>query len=158
MRGQGSSCAGHVEDGMGTARRVESGPFEGWSNWPNDGFETGLGPFYFRQDPERGVVCAFTAEPRHMNGGGMMHGGCLMAFADFAAFAIADHLMDGPAVTVSMTSDFLGPAMPGAKMEATGEVTRAGGRLVFVRGLITADGAPALGFSAVISRVGSKPG
>jgi hypothetical protein len=37
-------------------------------------------------------------------------------------------------------------------------VTRAGGRLVFVRGLITADGAPALGFSAVISRVGSKPG
>lgn len=142
---------------MSNAVIIETGPYAGWRTWPHDVFETGVGPFYFRVDPERGPVCAFRAEPRHMNGGGFMHGGCLMTFADFALFAIAHDIVDGPSVTVSMTSEFVSAVQVGASMEATGEVTRAGGRLVFVRGLITADAQPALSFSGIISRVRRHP-
>lgn len=137
---------------------IESGPFAGWKTWPHDVFETSTGPFFFRVDAERGPTCAFRAEARHMNGGGFMHGGCLMTFADFALFAIAHELADGPSVTVSMTSDFLSPVQVGEWVEARGEVSRAGGRLIFVRGLVTADGRPALSFSGVISRVKRRPG
>jgi uncharacterized protein (TIGR00369 family) len=133
---------------------VESGEFAGWSNWPQDPFESSAGPFYFRTDPDGAAVCAFRAEPRHMNGGGFMHGGCLMSFADFALFSIAhEYLRDSMAVTLSMTSDFLDPAGVGQLMEARGEVSRAGGKTIFVRGTITADGKPALSFSGIIRKV-----
>ena len=39
----------------------------------------------------------------------------------------------------------------------TGEASRAGGRLIYVRGLITANQRPALSFTSVITRVTRKP-
>ncbi len=53
-------------------------------------------------------------------------------------------------VTVNLTGDFLGPAYVGEWIEATGEVSRAGKSLTFVRGMIKADGRPMLSFSGVI--------
>ena len=136
---------------------VEEGEFAGWRNWPHDAFETGVGPFYFRVEDSGTAVCAFRAEPRHMNGGGFMHGGCLMTFADFALFSIAHaHLRDSMAVTLSMTSDFLAAARSGQLMEARGEVTRGGGKTIFVRGLVTADSTPALSFTGIIRKVGAR--
>ena len=38
-------------------------------------------------------------------------------------------------------------------MEARGEVLRAGGSLIFVRGVITAEGKPCLNFSGTIKRL-----
>lgn len=137
---------------------VKDGPFAGWKNWPQEPFEHDTaGPFYFRTD-EIGHVAAFRAEHKHMNGGGVVHGGCLMAFADFALFAIAhDHLSDDSySLTVAFTSEFLSGPTEGQLIEARGEVLRAGGSLVFVRGLVTADGTPALNFSGTLKRVRSK--
>ena len=48
-------------------------------------------------------------------------------------------------------------AKPGDMMEATGEVTRAGGRLIYVRGMITANGKPALSFTSVITKISRRP-
>jgi acyl-coenzyme A thioesterase PaaI-like protein len=138
---------------MSTPTVIESGPWAGWKTWPQDTFETGTGPFYSRAEPGRGVVCAFIAEPRHMNGGGFMHGGCLLTFADYACFAIAEEYTVGGAVTVNLSGDFLSAVSAGARMEATGEVTRAGGRLIYIRGMITADGKPALSFTSVVTKV-----
>ncbi len=136
---------------------VESGDFAGWRNWPHDPFETSAGPFYFRTEADGAAVCAFRAEDRHMNGGAFMHGGCLMSFADFALFSIAhEHLGDSMAVTLSMSSDFLAAARAGQWMEARGEVTRGGGKTVFVRGLVTADAAPALSFIGIIRKVSQR--
>ena len=106
-----------------------------------------------RKDATGRGLCRFIAEPRHMNGGGFMHGGCLLTFADFACFAIAEDVLEGPSVTVNLSADFLSAARVGDVMEATGEVTRAGGRLIFVRGMVTANGKPALSFTSVLSRV-----
>lgn len=142
---------------MNTSTIVENGPWAGWRTWPEDSFESGVGPFYLKRDEAGRVTCRFIAEPRHMNGGGFMHGGCFMTFADFACFAIAEEQTDGPSVTVNLSGDFLSAAKVGDMMEATGEVTRAGGRLIYVRGMITANGKPALSFTSVITRLSKRP-
>jgi acyl-coenzyme A thioesterase PaaI-like protein len=89
-----------------------------------------------------------------MNGLGSMHGGCMMTFADFALFSLSRRVRGGvPGVTVNLSGDFLGPGHVGDRIEATGEVTRAGASLTFVRGLATAEGRPMLSFSGVIKAV-----
>ena len=139
---------------MSSSVLIETGPWAGWRTWPHDAFESGVGPFYYRKDAAGKVVCRFIAEKRHMNGGGFMHGGCFLTFADYSCFAFCeDHTNGEPAVTVNLSGDFLASARVGETIEATGEVTRAGGRLIYVRGLITADGRPALSFTSVITRV-----
>ncbi|MEZ5938083.1 MAG: PaaI family thioesterase [Hyphomonadaceae bacterium] len=135
---------------------IDHGPWAGWRTWTHDAFETGSGPFYFQKSDDGTVRCAFRLEKKHLNGGGAAHGGCLMTFADFAVFAIADDVIGSRAVTVNLSGDFLGPAYEGELMEATGEVTRAGGRIIYVRGLITADGKPCLSFTSVITRIKPK--
>jgi len=138
-----------------TPRRVEEGPFAGWFTWAGlDPYETMTGPFYAREEAGGGVRCAFQAEERHCNMMGAVHGGCLMTFADFALFAIATPVLGtGPAVTVTLNGDFVAAGRKGDRVEATGEVVRAGRSLVFVRGLIQVRDAPVLSFSGVIKRL-----
>ena len=137
---------------------VTDGPFKGWRKWLEEPFEHDVaGPFYFRVD-DQGPVCAFRAEHKHMNSGGVMHGGCLMTFADFALFGIAhEHIgEDDYGLTVAFTSEFLSGPKVGQLIEARGDVLRAGRSIVFVRGIVTADGEPALNFSGTIKRVRGK--
>jgi acyl-coenzyme A thioesterase 13 len=133
---------------------VSEGEFAGWTSWPQEPFEyETAGPFYFRID-EQGPVAAFRAERKHMNGAGVMHGGCLMTFADFALFAIAhDGMQDSYGLTVAFTSEFLDGPREGERVEARGELLRAGKSLVFVRGLVTAEGRACLNFSGTIKKV-----
>ncbi len=137
---------------------MDSGEFAGWTYWPDEPFEAETaGPFYFKLE-EDGPVAAFRAERKHMNGGGVMHGGCLMTFADFALFGIAHNAMQdgGYGLTVAFNSEFLDGPKEGELVEARGDVLRVGGSLVFVRGIVTADGRPCLNFSGTIKRVRPK--
>ena len=134
---------------------VTEGEFKGWVTWAGEAFEHDTaGPFYFRTDDE-GAVAAFRAGEKHMNSGGVVHGGCLMTFADFALFAIAQEVFgdDGYGLTVAFSSEFLSGAKAGQLIEARGEVLRAGGSLVFVRGIVMADGTPCLNFSGTLKRL-----
>lgn len=137
---------------------VETGEWAGWSNWPDEPFEAQTaGPFYYRVDAS-GPVAAFRAERKHMNGAGVMHGGCLMTFADFALFAIANEEMNGGyGLTVAFTSEFLDGPKEGEMVEARGEVLRAGGSLVFVRGIVTSEGRPCLNFSGTLKKLRKQP-
>jgi acyl-coenzyme A thioesterase 13 len=131
--------------------QVTEGEFKGWYTWPEEPFEHDTaGPFYMRTD-EKGQVAAFRAQRKHMNAGGVMHGGCLMTFADFALFAIAHHGMEGVyGLTVAFTSEFLDGALEGELIEARGEVLRQGRSITFVRGIVTANDRPVLNFSGTI--------
>ena len=133
---------------------IETGEWAGWANWPDEPFEAQTaGPFYYRVDA-KGPVAAFRAERKHMNGAGVMHGGCLMTFADFALFAIANEEMNGGyGLTVAFTSEFLDGPKEGELVEARGEVLRAGGSLVFVRGIVTSEGRPCLNFSGTLKKL-----
>lgn len=146
-----------VETSYGTLSVMESGEFAGWRYWEGDPFETRSGPFFHRREADGSYVSAFRAEARHMNGGGFMHGGCLLTFADFALFAIATDVLAGDhAVTLNLSGDFLGAVQQGALVEARGEVTRGRGKTIFVRGLVTGDGIPALSFSGIIRRLARR--
>ncbi|KJS38725.1 MAG: thioesterase [Hyphomonas sp. BRH_c22] len=140
------------------ATEVTEGEFKGWKTWPEEPFEHDTaGPFYMRTD-DQGQVAAFRAQRKHMNAGGVMHGGCLMTFADYALFAIAHHGMEGVyGLTVAFTSEFLDGALEGELIEARGEVLRQGRSLTFVRGLVTANGRPVLNFSGTIKLRKPKP-
>jgi uncharacterized protein (TIGR00369 family) len=137
---------------------VAAGEWAGWGRYDTDPFETLTGPFYSRRDPASGaMICAFRAEAKHMNASGFMHGGCLATFADFALFMIADEALEGSgSVTASLNCEFVDSAQAGALIEATGEVVRAGGSMVFVRGIASAGGRPLLNFSAIVKKVRRK--
>ena len=147
------SEASAVSEGSGLTLITE-GEWAGWSRWIGDPFEERAGPFYDRELEDGSFVSAFRAEERHMNGAGFMHGGCLMTFADSAIFTIARKAMgDSRGVTLHLTGDFLDPARVGQLIEARGEVVRAGGKTVFVQGIVTADGQPVLRFDGIIRKV-----
>ena len=137
---------------------VTEGEWAGWGRYDTDPFETLTGPFYARRDLATGkMVCAFRAETKHMNAGGYMHGGCMATFADYAIFMIADEaLADSGSVTASLNCEFVDSAQAGDLIEATGEVVRAGGSMVFVRGLITSGVRPIANFSAILKKIRRK--
>src|SRR5215470_643867 len=134
---------------------IADGPFRGWMTWGagEDPFETAIGPFCFRG---RGsdLACAFEPKRTHLNGGGTIHGGALMSFADFALFAIAHESLAGAkAVTVAFNCEFLSPGGLDEMVEARGEVLRATRSLIFVRGIITQETRPLLAFSGTLKKI-----
>lgn len=128
------------------------GEFKGWYTWTRDAFETHSGPFWHQIDESGRVQCAFRVETKHLNGQRTVHGGCLMAFADYclAAFATA-HV--GPGVTVGFSCEFLDAAREGELVECDGEVTRAGSSLIFLRGTMRAGERKLFTFSGTLKRV-----
>ena len=140
-----------------TPQPVLEGEWVGWGRYDTDPYENLTGPFYSRRDENGQMVAAFKAEKKHMNGGGNMHGGCMATFADFALFAIADEALVGVgSVTASLNCEFVDAAQEGEMIEARGDVVRAGGSMVFVRGIITASGRPITNFSAIVKKIRRK--
>jgi acyl-coenzyme A thioesterase PaaI-like protein len=133
------------------------GEFQGWRTWSRDSFESHNGPFWHRMDDDGRIRCAFRVEKKHLNGMRNVHGGAFMAFADYCLFAIASPVLDGPGVTVSFGCEFLDAAREGELVEGSGEITRAGGSLIFLRGLLKSAERPLFTFSGTIKRMKRKP-
>lgn len=131
---------------------------DGFEKWQGEEpFEDHAGPFFMQLNEKTGVhLSAFLPEKRHMNGGGALHGGMLMAFADYALFVIArDSLQGVSSVTVSCHTDFVRGAAPDMPVFAAGEVTRDSRSLVFVRGEIFSRPTGVLAsFSGILKRIG----
>jgi acyl-coenzyme A thioesterase PaaI-like protein len=133
---------------------MREGEWAGWRRPDSDPFELHAGPFYRRQLPDGARQCAFRASRQHLNLSKSLHGGCLMAFADFALFWIAqDELQGTSAVTASFNSEFLDAAGEGDFVEAAGDVLRSTGSMIFVRGLISCSQRPLLNFSAILKKL-----
>ena len=133
---------------------VTEGPWAGWRHWePVDDFEEHSGPFYCKPDAT-GMLCGFRPDAKNRNGGGNIHGGALMTFADYVLFMTAfgaDADLHG--VTLTMNSEFIGAAEPGRLLTGRGEIVRAGFSIIFVRGMIDDEGRPVLSFSATIKKL-----
>lgn len=138
------------------AIELKEGPFAGWMTWGagSDPYETANGPFCFKV--ENGVArSAFQPRREHLNGGGNIHGGALMSFADFALFSIAHStLKDVRAVTLTFSSEFLSAGRLEGWVEARGEVLRETRSIIFVRGLVTQVSRPLLSFSGTLKKLG----
>ena len=130
------------------------GEFKGWRTFRHDNFETHNGPFWHRIEDDGQIRCAFRVEKKHLNGSQHnVHGGAFMAFADYCLFAIAGPVLHGPAVTVSFGCEFLDAAQEGELVEGTGEITRAGSSMIFLRGLLKSGERTLFSFSGTIKRV-----
>lgn len=134
---------------------IQDGPFAGWTTWSNgaDPYETLVGPFCFRVEGGQ-AQCAFQPKLHHLNGGGTIHGGLLMSFADFALFAIAHNALRGAkAVTLTCNSEFVSAGNVDGIVEARGDVLRETRSLVFVRGLVTQGDRTLLAFSGTLKKI-----
>ncbi len=112
------------------------------------------GPFYIRDGGDGPPVLGLAAADEHANSAGVVHGGLLATLCDVACGhavrAQAEEDISG-AVTVSLTTDYLAVAKPGAWLEARTEVEKLGGRLAFVDCAVTADGRDVVRARAVFS-------
>lgn len=101
----------------------------------DDPFEEAIGPFCWKEGEDGMPTCAFVVQRQNLNDDGMVHGGCLMSFADFAIFRFSrGHRDEGPSVTLNFSSDFTSAAYEGEFVECTGEVIHSTGNFVFLRG------------------------
>lgn len=144
---------------MNTSLSSRLAGYETWEG--HDPFEDHAGPFFFRKNTDGTVTCAFEATPLHCNGGGFLHGGLLMTFADFSLFAFGRDFLQGPSVTVSFTAEFTAAAGAGDFIEARGEVVRNTGSMVFLRGQVFTgrgeDERILLNYSGIVKRMKKRP-
>lgn len=114
-----------------------------------DPYERYCGPF-FERDADGRRECGFRVEPRHLNAGGVAHGGMLLTFADAVLGSAAwEACGRAPCVTLSMQSQFVAVARGGDWVTCRAEVTKQTRALVFVRGDFFAEGALALSVASI---------
>ena len=87
-----------------------------------------------------GDVLALRVAAHHLNSSGVAQGGLLATLVDFALGRAIRASAESRAVTVSLTTDFLGAAREGDLVEARTEVERLGGTLAFADCSLTVDG------------------
>ena len=120
---------------------------------PDDPFEMYAGPLY-SHDQDGQQTYGFRVKPHHANGGGAIHGGMLLTFADYAMCCAAIHGFPGEApVTVSLNADFTAPAQVGEIVTARIDVLRRTKSFVFARGELMVGDRVVMGCSAVIKRL-----
>ena len=140
---------------------ITTGDNTGWYSWhrqPDGRFQSMLGELLFRPDGEDKIVCRMPTERKHSNGMGYLHGGFIMSFIDMAMFAIIfPQLEKSAAVTLSCATDFLTAGIVGEPIEASGEILKETGKMLFVRGLVTQNGANVASFTGTMRKVPRAP-
>ncbi len=110
------------------------------------------GPLYLLHQGDV-VKFGFRVEPRHTNPMGHLHGGMMASFCDMllplSAHRKVDTLGDRFLPTISLQIDYLAPAKLDAWVEGEAQVLRVTRSMVFIQGLVTADGVPCARTSGV---------
>ena len=88
-----------------------------------------------------GTACRLRMQTgrKHSNLSDNVHGGVTLALMDIALFAAYRSLRNGDgggAVTLELSSQFIGAGRPGEPLDAVVEIMRETGRLVFLRGTV----------------------
>jgi uncharacterized protein (TIGR00369 family) len=101
------------------------------------------GPLWLRQT-ETGMQLGFLVEDRHVNGMQTCHGGMIATFCDMLHPLTARHLNSQLSTyflpTISITVDYMASPAVGAWMQGEAQVLKTTGQLVFMAGLVHADG------------------
>jgi uncharacterized protein (TIGR00369 family) len=108
-----------------------------------DGFIAVNGPLYVKK-LERGILLGFRVEARHCNPMGICHGGMISTFCDMllpiSAHYLSDDLGRRFLPTINLQVDFLAPSPKGVWVQGEAQLLRATRSMVFMQGLVTADG------------------
>ena len=127
-------------------------PFEGHTIYaPIDPYENRAGPFFWKQCEDGTHHFALTAEARHCNRHGIVHGGLMMTMIDLTMVVSAKKKWDEQLVTVSLNSEFIAAGQDGDIIEAEGELVRRTRSLAFTRGRVFVGNRTLLAASAVLN-------
>ena len=95
-----------------------------------------IGPFLAKREGEAWRY-GFLAEERHLNKGGVVHGGMLMSFADDAfGMTVWEAAGRQLCTTVQLNTQFVAPVRAGEFVESRAEVLRRTRTLIFMRGVL----------------------
>ena len=109
----------------------------GWTRMDENPMPGGIGTPWRRRQ-EGGWIYGLQTVADHANPAGAIHGGILVTFADHTLGCHVEAAADGaPNVTIQLNTHFLAAVDPGSFLELRGEVTRATGSMVFIRGIIS---------------------
>lgn len=101
------------------------------------------GPLYVRR-VDVGVQLGFRVEPRHCNPMGICHGGMMATFCDMllpiSAHAVSKEVGNRFLPTINLQIDYLAASPLGAWVQGEAQVLRVTRSLVFMQGLVEADG------------------
>lgn len=130
----------------------------GWWTWDvalDDGrFNTVIGKLLVREDGPGKASCRMFPEARHSNLGDMVHGGAILTFIDMALFAggrlAGANVMR--AVTLDLSTRFLGRGRIGVPLDAEVELLRETKRLVFLAGKVVQQGELVASFSGALRK------
>lgn len=110
---------------------------EGWTTVPDRGFIDLVGPLWHTRDAE-GSAYGFLAEARHLNRGGIVHGGMLMTFADQAiGFASMEAAPEGRRATIQLDTHFVAAVREGDFVVARSRVVRRTRSVMFMATTLT---------------------
>jgi uncharacterized protein (TIGR00369 family) len=102
------------------------------------------GPLYVKK-LETGIQLGFRVEARHCNPMGICHGGMMATFCDMllpiSAHYLSQEIGRRFLPTINLQVDFLGPSAKGAWVQGEAQLLRATRKLVFMQGVVMADGA-----------------
>lgn len=126
-----------------------------YRHWEGDKAEDYIGPFFFMMDGED-TKTAFRVQDHHCNAHDTLHGGIMMALADYTLCLCANGGESESVATVSCNNDFIAPAFKGDLVEGRGELIRRGGSMVFSRCELFVGQKVILTSSAVIKRIRKK--
>jgi uncharacterized protein (TIGR00369 family) len=117
-----------------------------------DGFIAVNGPLYIKK-LEAGILLGFRVEQRHCNPMGMLHGGMMATFCDMllpiSAHYLSPELQRRFLPTIHLQVDYLASSKLGAWMQGEAQLLRATRSMVFMQGVVSADGEPVARVSGI---------
>jgi acyl-coenzyme A thioesterase PaaI-like protein len=114
---------------------------EGWMKLPTTAFSSAIGAIHVRGEVGNRIAAIYCGESISNDRVGNVHGGALMTFADIAlGIRVADTVMHREMATVQMQYNFAGGVRVGSRLVCRNELVRRTRTLVFVRGLLEAEG------------------
>ncbi|MDA1370181.1 MAG: PaaI family thioesterase [Proteobacteria bacterium] len=126
-----------------------------YKHWVGDKTEDYIGPFFFFMDGAT-PRSAFRIQEHNLNAHDSVHGGILMAFADYTLCLGANMGESESVATVTCNNEFVAPAYKGDLVEGECEIIRRGRSMVFCRCTLSVDSKVVLVSSAVIKRINPK--
>lgn len=108
-----------------------------------EGFIGVNGPLYVKK-LERGILLGFRVERRHCNPMGICHGGMIATFCDMllpiSAHYLSNELERRFLPTINLQVDYLAASKLGAWVQGEAQLLRATRSMVFMQGVVSADG------------------
>ena len=126
-----------------------------FKHWGGDPAEDHIGPFFSRFANDK-AECAMRVLPHHCNTYGIVHGGVLMAFADYVLGVAAIGQDSEMSVTVSCNQEFVSPAYTNELIIGRSERVRKTSTLVFTRGTLLVKERVIMTMSGIFKRIRPK--